>query len=116
MEKKVIGVKSVTFNEPFFQGHFPDNPVMPGVLITECMAQTGCMLILQEEPNWEKKLVLFMGIKNARFRKPVVPGDQLVLTAKLKGKKLGTYFLEVTASVDGQKVAEAELQTAAIDK
>ena len=114
--KTVVGIKNVTMNEEFFQGHFPGNPVMPGVLITESMAQTACMLILQEEPNWENKLVLFQGIKNAKFRKPVVPGDQLVLTARLKGKKLGVYFLEVTATVDGQKVAEAELQTAAIDK
>jgi 3-hydroxyacyl-[acyl-carrier-protein] dehydratase len=89
---------------------------MPGVLITECMAQAGSILMIQEDPDWEKKLVLFMGIKNAKFRKPVVPGDQLVLTARLIGKKLGTYLLEVTASVDGVKVAEAELQTAAIDK
>ncbi|MFC2131622.1 bifunctional UDP-3-O-[3-hydroxymyristoyl] N-acetylglucosamine deacetylase/3-hydroxyacyl-ACP dehydratase [Bacteroidota bacterium] len=113
--KTVTGIKNVTMNEEFFQGHFPGNPVMPGVLITESMAQTGSLLILQEEPDWDKKLVLFMGIKNARFRKPVIPGDQLVMTAKLKGKKLGTFFLEVIATVDGQKVAEAELQIAMID-
>jgi UDP-3-O-[3-hydroxymyristoyl] N-acetylglucosamine deacetylase/3-hydroxyacyl-[acyl-carrier-protein] dehydratase len=116
-EKKIVtAIKNVTMNEEFFQGHFPNNPVMPGVLITECMAQAGSILMIQEDPDWEKKLVLFMGIKNAKFRKPVVPGDQLVLTARLIGKKLGTYLLEVTASVDGVKVAEAELQTAAIDK
>ncbi|ROL61242.1 bifunctional UDP-3-O-[3-hydroxymyristoyl] N-acetylglucosamine deacetylase/3-hydroxyacyl-ACP dehydratase [Bacteroidetes/Chlorobi group bacterium ChocPot_Mid] len=114
--KTVVGVKNVTMNEEFFQGHFPDNPVMPGVLITESMAQTGCLLIINEEPNWENKLVLFMGIKNAKFRKPVIPGDQLILTAKLIGKKLGAYFLDVTATVDGQIVAQAELQTAVIEK
>jgi len=114
--KTVIALKNVTMNEEFFQGHFPGNPVMPGVLITECMAQAGSILILQEEPDWDKKLVLFMGIKNAKFRKPVVPGDQLILTAKLTGKKLGTYILEVTATVEGKKVAEAELQIAVIDK
>ena len=89
---------------------------MPGVLIIESMAQTGCLLILQEDPEWEKKIVLFLGVKNAKFRKPVVPGDQLVMTAKLTGKRLGTFALQVTATVDGQKVAEAELQTVIIDK
>ena len=115
-EKSVTAIKNVTMNEEFFQGHFPGNPVMPGVLITECMAQTGALLIVHEEPEWEKKLVLFMGIKNAKFRKPVIPGDQLVLTAKLAGAKLNTYILDVTATVDGQKVAEAQLQTAVIDR
>ncbi len=115
-EKTVTAIKNVTMNEEFFQGHFPGNPVMPGVLITECMAQAGALLILHEEPEWEKKLVLFMGIKNAKFRKPVIPGDQLILSAKLIASKLNTYILDVTASVDGQKVAEAQLQTAVIDR
>lgn len=114
--KTVTSIKNVTFNEEFFQGHFPNNPVMPGVLITESMAQSAAMLILQEVDDLEKKLVVFMGIKNAKFRKPVVPGDQLVLHAQLLSKRFNTYMLKVFATVDGQKVAEAELQTAVIDK
>jgi UDP-3-O-[3-hydroxymyristoyl] N-acetylglucosamine deacetylase/3-hydroxyacyl-[acyl-carrier-protein] dehydratase len=110
----ITAIKNVTINEPFFQGHFPIKPVMPGVLICESMAQAGCLLILEESSDFSNKLVVFSGIKNAKFRKPVVPGDQLVLTAKITGKKLGTYVLQVNASVNGQVVAEAELSTSMI--
>ncbi|MEK7799650.1 MAG: 3-hydroxyacyl-ACP dehydratase FabZ, partial [Acidobacteriota bacterium] len=74
--RKVVGIKNVTFNEPFFQGHFPGSPVMPGVLIVEAMAQVGAVLLLRGIPDREKKLVYFAGIDKARFRRPVTPGDQ----------------------------------------
>src|SRR3984885_8334628 len=75
--KRIGGVKNRTMNEYFFQGHFPGNPIMPGVLIIESMAQTGGLLLLREVPDREKKLLYFVSIDNARFRRPVVPGDQL---------------------------------------
>ena len=75
--KRIVGLKNVTINEPFFQGHFPNMPVMPGVLIIECMAQVGGVLVFREFPERGKKLIYFTGIENARFRRPVVPGDQL---------------------------------------
>jgi len=111
---RVVTIKNVTINEPFFQGHFPVKPVMPGVLIMESMAQTGCLLILEEDSDFTDKLVVFSGIRNARFRRPVIPGDQLVLTAKITGKKLGTYMIQCDAKVNGQIVAETELSTSLI--
>ena len=75
--KRIVGIKNVTINEDFFQGHFPGKPIMPGVLIIESMAQTGGLLLLQEMPDREKKLLYFVAIDDARFRRPVVPGDQL---------------------------------------
>ncbi len=78
--ERIVGVKQVTINEPFFQGHFPGAPVMPGVLIVEAMAQVGAVYALRQIEDRERKLVLFSGIDNARFRRPVVPGDTLVLT------------------------------------
>jgi len=116
MEKRVIGVKSVTMNEPFFQGHFPGQPVMPGVLIIEAMAQVGGIMLLNGYLNPEEKLVLFSSIKNAKFRKPVVPGDQLILEAELKMKKRNIVMMETKAFVDNELVAEAELMAAVIDR
>ena len=87
LDKRVVGVKSVTVNEPFFQGHFPGQPIMPGVLIIEAMAQTSGILILNSLPDFKEKLVYFMQINNAKFRKPVVPGDQLFLEIVLVSKK-----------------------------
>src|SRR5437667_1689110 len=78
-EEGIVGIKNVTANEPFFQGHFPDFPVMPGVLIVEAMAQTAGVLVLKSIPDRHKKLVLLVSIENAKFRRPVVPGDQLRL-------------------------------------
>ncbi len=112
----VVGIKNVTVNEPFFTGHFPERPIMPGVMICEAMAQTGCLLLLKTMDDFSEKLVLFMGIKEAKFRKPVIPGDQLVMKVKLTGKKMNIYILKGSAYVDGQLVAEAELSTAVIDK
>src|SRR5436189_672656 len=75
--KRIVGIKNVTVNEPFFQGHFPGTPVMPGVLIVEAMAQVAAVMVLKELPDRERKLVYFSGIDQARFRQPVVPGDQI---------------------------------------
>ena len=112
----ITGIKNVTVNEPFFTGHFPDYPVMPGVLICEAMAQTGCILLLKKIEDISKILVFFMGIKNAKFRKPVVPGDQLLMNLEMTGKRFNTYFFKGTGYVDGKIVAEAEIQAAVIDK
>lgn len=113
--KTIIGIKNVTVNEPYFTGHFPNKPVMPGVLICEAMAQTGCLMLLSKE-NVETKLALFMGINNAKFRKPVIPGDQLVMELQLTGKKFNAYTFKGSAYVNGQLVAEAVLQAALVDK
>ncbi len=106
--KRVVGIKNVTINEGFFQGHFPENPVMPGVLIIEAMAQTAGVLLLLEEEN-RGKLVYLAGLDNVRFRKPVIPGDQIrfeVIPIKIR-KKVG--MVEAKAYVDGELVAEATL-------
>lgn len=116
MEKRVIGIKSVTMNEPFFQGHFPGQPVMPGVLIIEAMAQVGGIMLLNSFLNPEEKLVLFSSIKNAKFRRQVIPGDQLQLEAELKLKKRNIMIMETKAFVDGELAAEAELMAAIVDR
>ena len=112
----VTGIKNVTFNEPFFTGHFPEKPVMPGVLICEAMAQTGCMLVMNNVEDITKIWVFFLGIKNAKFKKLVIPGDQLVMKMKLTAKKLNTFMFQGTAYVDGQPVAEAEIQAAMVKR
>ena len=116
MDKKVIGVKSVTVNEPFFQGHFPGHPIMPGVLIIESMAQTGGILLLNSFPNPEEKLVLFMQINNAKFRKPVVPGDELYLEIELTNKKSKVVVMSGKAFVNNNLVAEADFMAAIVDR
>ena len=105
---KAIGYKNVTTNEPFFQGHFPGNPIMPGVLIVEALAQLGCVAMLVKE-EYKNMIGLFAGIDSARFKKPVVPGDKLDLSVellKLKGP-IGKFKGE--AKVDGQLACEAEV-------
>jgi UDP-3-O-[3-hydroxymyristoyl] N-acetylglucosamine deacetylase/3-hydroxyacyl-[acyl-carrier-protein] dehydratase len=112
----IIGLKNVTINEPFFGGHFPDKPVMPGVLILEALAQVGGLMITRKVENIDNKLAFFMGIKNAKFRKPVFPGDQLIMEVKLISKRMNAFLFEGKAMVDGQIVAEAEFQAALVDK
>jgi len=114
--KNIRGVKSVTLNEQFFQGHFPGQPVMPGVLILEAMAQCGGILLLNSVPDPENKLVMFMKIDKAKFRKPVVPGDQLILEAELTDTKQRYASMKAKAFVDGKVVCEAEMVAAIVDK
>ncbi len=117
MDKKVVGIKNVTANEPFFPGHFPGQPVMPGVLIVEAMAQVAGILMLNKYVDPENHLVYFMSINNAKFRRPVTPGDQLYLEAELVSTKGGKYFsLKGSAFVDGNLVAEADFMAAMVAK
>lgn len=115
-EDYVKGLKNVTINEPFFQGHFPSKPIMPGVLIIEAMAQVGGCLLLKDVPNKEQKLVYFMGIDKARFRKPIIPGDQIIFELKVLHKRSNTCKLWGEAKVDNQICAEAELLSVMVDK
>jgi 3-hydroxyacyl-[acyl-carrier-protein] dehydratase len=114
--ERIVGLKNVTFNEPFFQGHFPDFPVMPGVLIVEAMAQTAGILVLKSIEDRARKLVLLVAVENARFRKPVVPGDTLRLEMKLLKRKATVAKMSDIATVDGQLVAEAEMMCKLADK
>jgi len=107
--KRIVGLKNVTANEQFFQGHFPGAPVMPGVLIVEAMAQCAAVLFLRDIEDRDRKLFLFGGIDKARFRRPVVPGDQLILECELLHKRANTVKLRGVARVEGKVVAEAEL-------
>ena len=116
LDKKVIGVKSVSGNEPYFQGHFPGQPIMPGVLIIEAMAQTGGILLLNAFPNPEEKLVLFMQINNAKFRKPVVPGDQMYMEIEMTNKKSKVVLMSGKTYVNDVLVAEAEFMAAIADR
>ncbi len=112
--KRIVGVKNVTVNEEFFQGHFPGHPIMPGVLIIEAMAQAGGIMLLDGEDNTEDKLVYFMGMDKVRFRKPVLPGAQLVFECELLRKRSTSCKIFGKAFVDGQLVAEGELMAAII--
>lgn len=114
--KRIVGVKNVSANEPFFQGHFPGAPVMPGVLIIESMAQCGAILFARELPDREKKLFYFGAVDKARFRKPVVPGDQLILECEVMQRRGFTVRLRGNAKVDGALVAEAELLSVTVDR
>ena len=114
--ERIVGIKQVSINEPFFQGHFPGAPVMPGVLVVEALAQVGAVLALREIDDRDQKLVLFSGIKEARFRRPVTPGDTLILevTAMRIGSRVQRMRGE--ARVDGQLVADAEIMSVIADR
>jgi beta-hydroxyacyl-ACP dehydratase FabZ len=114
--ERIVGIKNVTANEPFFQGHFPHFPVMPGVLIVEAMAQTAGVLVLKSIPDRESKLVLLVSVDSARFRRPVVPGDVLRMEMTLLKKKATVAKMAGKATVDGQLVAEAEVMCKLADK
>jgi len=108
--KRIVGIKNVTYNEPFFPGHFPGRPIMPGVLIVEAMAQTAGVLAFKSLTTEEQKRpVYFLGIDNVRFRKPVVPGDQLRLELEITRHRQAIWGFNGKAFVDGKLVAEAEL-------
>jgi beta-hydroxyacyl-ACP dehydratase FabZ len=106
-EKRIVGLKNVTINEQFFQGHFPGAPVMPGVLIIESMAQVAGVMIYRDLPDKEKKLIYFTGIENAKFRRPVLPGDQLRIEMELLSRHSNFGKMQGRATVDGKLVAEA---------
>jgi 3-hydroxyacyl-[acyl-carrier-protein] dehydratase len=112
--KRLVAIKNVTINEPFFPGHFPHAPVMPGVLIMEALAQATGILSFQTNGNLptERSLYYFVGIDNARFRKPVEPGDQLVLEVELTRRIRDVWKFKAEAKVDGQVVASADLMCA----
>jgi beta-hydroxyacyl-ACP dehydratase FabZ len=118
MGKRVVGIKNVTMNEPFFQGHFPGHPIMPGVLILEAMAQTGGVLALKSVPpdQVKNKVLYFMSIDKAKFRKPVVPGDQLRFEIDVIKQRSNIMSLKAQAMVDGAVAAEAELMAMIVDK
>lgn len=113
---RIVGIKNVTANEPHFTGHFPDFPVMPGVLIIEAMAQTAGVLVLKGMPDRENKLVLLVAIENARFRRPVVPGDTLRMEMRIIKRKASVAKMAGIATVDGNVVAEAEVMCKLADK
>jgi 3-hydroxyacyl-[acyl-carrier-protein] dehydratase len=109
-DDKIVALKNVTINEPFFQGHFPGKPIMPGVLIIEAMAQVGGILAYETGPREKRdRLIYFMGMDKVRFRKMVVPGDQIIFEAKILKFRSKVAKMSGTATVDGQLVAEAEL-------
>jgi beta-hydroxyacyl-ACP dehydratase FabZ len=114
--RRIVGIKNVTMNEPFFQGHFPGRPIMPGVLIIEAMAQVGAVLAFSEEEQPQNKLVFFLGIDKAKFRKPVVPGDQLKMEVTVAQIRSQFWRLKAMAYVDGALVCEAELKAMIADR
>jgi 3-hydroxyacyl-[acyl-carrier-protein] dehydratase len=108
--KRIVGIKNVTYNEPFFPGHFPGHPIMPGVLIVEAMAQTAGILVFNSLPQEQHEpQIYFLGIDNVRFRKPVIPGDQLHLELEITKHRQSIWGFKGKALVDGKLVAEAEL-------
>ncbi len=114
--KRIVGIKNVTFNEEFFQGHFPGNPVMPGVLIIEAMAQVAAIGLLGVVPEHEKKLLYLSGLDRCRFRRPVLPGDQLRIEAEIVNLKARACKCRASATVEGALCAEAELLSTLVDR
>ena len=114
--ESAVGLKNVTINEPFFQGHFPHMPVMPGVLIVEAMAQVGGVLYMVSLNEESPQVMYFLGINNARFRKPVVPGDQLNITVTFLKRRANVIKFSGEARVDGTLAAEAELMASSVEK
>ncbi|NMW19057.1 MAG: bifunctional UDP-3-O-[3-hydroxymyristoyl] N-acetylglucosamine deacetylase/3-hydroxyacyl-ACP dehydratase [Chlorobiaceae bacterium] len=116
LDEKIVSIKNVTMNEPFFQGHFPGNPIMPGVLILEAMAQTGGIMMLNGNDKIKESVVYFMGIDKARFRKPVLPGDTLVIEATMTNMRRSVCQFDAKAYVRGELVCEASLMASVVSK
>jgi len=114
--KRIVGIKNVTINEPFFQGHYPGHPIMPGVLIIEAMAQAGGLLLMDAVEDPEEKVVYFMSLDNVKWRRPVLPGDQLVFEIELLKFRRGVCRMHGVGRVDGNVVAEADLMARVMDK
>jgi 3-hydroxyacyl-[acyl-carrier-protein] dehydratase len=114
--KRIVGIKNVTINEGIFQGHFPGKAIFPGVLIIESMAQTGGLLLLMEIPDRENKLLYFVAVDDARFRRPVVPGDQLKLEMTVLSWRATFCKLQGKATVNGELAAEATLMCKMVDR
>lgn len=114
--KRVVGIKNVTFNEEFFQGHFPGNPVMPGVLILEAMAQVAAIGLLRIIPDHEKKLLYLSGVDRCKFRRPVLPGDQLRIESEILQLRSRFCRCRAIATVDGALCTEAELLSTLVDR
>lgn len=115
-EERIKAIKNVTFNEAFFQGHFPGTPVMPGVLVVEAMAQAGGFMLLRSFDSLEGKLIYFAGIDHCKFRRPVVPGDQVVFDVEVRSLRRNFAKLKGRATVDGQLACEAELASALVEE
>ncbi|MEP6765783.1 MAG: 3-hydroxyacyl-ACP dehydratase FabZ [Gemmatimonadaceae bacterium] len=114
--KRIVGLKNVSINEPFFQGHFPGHPIMPGVLIIEAMAQVGGMLLMGSLPDPANKVVYFMSLDNVKFRRPVKPGDQLRIEVDVLQFRGTVCRLHGVAKVDGEVVTEADMAAIARDR
>ena len=114
--KRIVAIKNVTINEEFFLGHFPGHPVMPGVLLLEALAQAGGILLLHDMPERHTKLLYFTGVEKARFRRPVVPGDQVRLEVDVLALRQRACRLAGRAVVDGKLAAEAVLSSAMVDR
>jgi len=115
VRKRIVGIKNVTINEPFFPGHFPSKPVMPGVLIIEALAQTGGVLLLSEVPDRDRKLIYLVAVDNVRFRRPVVPGDQMKLELTVMAIRDTFCRMDGKARVNGELVAEASMMCKMVD-
>jgi 3-hydroxyacyl-[acyl-carrier-protein] dehydratase len=114
--KRLVAIKNVTINEPFFQGHFPGYPIMPGVLVVEAMAQAGGIIMMHEIPDRDKKLVVFTGIESAKFRRPVTPGDQLRIEVEVVSMKTRAGRIEGKAYVDGKLACQATLTCSVVSR
>jgi len=113
---RAVGVKCVSANEPYFQGHFPDHPIMPGVMLTEAFAQMAGIIAMTAHPDFSGKAVYLMGLDKVRFRRPVVPGDRVVITCEKLFERRGVWKFTARAEVDGVKVADGQVMATVVDK
>jgi len=115
-QKRIVAIKNVTMNEPFFQGHFPNYPIMPGVLVVEAMAQAGALIMLSEITDRESKLAVFTGIEKAKFRRPVTPGDQIRFEVEVLSFRSRAGRIQGRATVEGKLACEATLTCAVVTR